>query len=131
MVASYAIVRAISLGELAQQVNKLIADGFSPLGGPFLTNPAEQRAVGYAQAVIGTPNLVAPDLPAVDPRPVSGSATVVKFNVVDTSSESLHTFLDVAAGEGLVLGGVDAADLYQKLFPARFAAAIARAEKKS
>lgn len=45
------------------------------------------------------------------------------------STESLHTFLDVAAGEGLVLGGVDAADLYQQIFPARFAAAIARVEE--
>lgn len=40
-------------------------------------------------------------------------------------SDVLHTFLDAAAGEGLVLGGVDAADLYIKLFPERYAAAIA------
>jgi hypothetical protein len=34
----------------------------------------------------------------------------------------LHKFMDAAAGEGLVLDGVDAADLYVKLFPAEYAA---------
>lgn len=41
--------------------------------------------------------------------------------------EDLHTFLDAAAAEGLVLGGVDAADLYIEIFPERYAAAIAAA----
>lgn len=41
-------------------------------------------------------------------------------------TEALHTFLDAAAGEGLVLDGVDAADLYIKMFPERYAAAIAQ-----
>jgi hypothetical protein len=39
--------------------------------------------------------------------------------------EALHTFLDAAAAEGLVLNGVDAADLYIEIFPERYAAAIA------
>lgn len=34
----------------------------------------------------------------------------------------LLKFLDAAAGEGFVLDGVDAADLYVKLFPAEYAA---------
>lgn len=38
----------------------------------------------------------------------------------------LHTFLDAAAGEGLVLGGVDAADLYVELFPKTYAAIVTR-----
>ena len=33
----------------------------------------------------------------------------------------LHTFLDDASGEGLVLAGVDAGDLYCKLYPAKIA----------
>lgn len=36
---------------------------------------------------------------------------------------NLHNFLDVAAGEGLVLGGVDAADLYMAVFPDEYKAA--------
>ncbi len=40
-------------------------------------------------------------------------------------SERLHTFLNAAAGEGFVLAGVDAADLYVEQFPERYAAAIA------
>jgi hypothetical protein len=39
--------------------------------------------------------------------------------------ESLHTFLDEAAGDGLVLNGIDAADLYTAIFPGRYAEAIA------
>lgn len=39
--------------------------------------------------------------------------------------EALHTFLDAAAGEGFVLNGVDAADLYIALFPERHAARCA------
>jgi len=35
--------------------------------------------------------------------------------------EALHTFLDAAAAEGLVLDGVDAADLYIAIFPERYA----------
>lgn len=41
-----------------------------------------------------------------------------------TLPETLHTFLNAAAGEGLVLDGVDAADLYIALFPERYAAAV-------
>ena len=39
--------------------------------------------------------------------------------------DRLHTFLNAAAGEGMVLDGVDAADLYVALFPERYAATIA------
>jgi hypothetical protein len=42
-------------------------------------------------------------------------------------SEPLHKFLDAAAAGGLVLDGVDAADLYIAVFPERYAAAIAAA----
>jgi hypothetical protein len=38
--------------------------------------------------------------------------------------ESLHTFVNAAAGEGFVLDGVDAGDLYVELFPERYTAAI-------
>lgn len=41
-------------------------------------------------------------------------------------SDKLHTFMNAAAGEGYVLDGVDAADLYIALFPERYAAAIAK-----
>jgi len=34
-----------------------------------------------------------------------------------TPSNDLKTFLDIAAGEGYVFGGVDAGDLYLKYFP--------------
>jgi hypothetical protein len=37
--------------------------------------------------------------------------------------DRLHKFLNAAAGEGFVLDGVDAADLYIALFPAEYAAA--------
>ena len=40
------------------------------------------------------------------------------------AQESLHTFLNAAAGDGLILDGVDAADLYIKVFPERYAAAL-------
>lgn len=43
----------------------------------------------------------------------------------ERGSEPLHKFLDAAAAEGLVLDGVDAADLYIAMFPERYAAAIA------
>lgn len=36
----------------------------------------------------------------------------------------LHAFLDAAAGEGFVLVGVDAGDLYAEVFPERYAAAL-------
>jgi hypothetical protein len=36
--------------------------------------------------------------------------------------EKLHAFLDAAAGEGLILGGVDAQELYIAVFPDRYAA---------
>ncbi len=39
-------------------------------------------------------------------------------------TEALHTFLDAAAGEGLMLNGVDAADLYIAVFPDRYAKAV-------
>lgn len=42
-----------------------------------------------------------------------------------TEATPLHRFLDAAAGEGLVLGGVDAADLYIEQFPEIYAAKIA------
>ena len=38
----------------------------------------------------------------------------------------LHTFLNAAAGEGLVLDGIDAGDLYQAVFPERYAATVAQ-----
>lgn len=38
--------------------------------------------------------------------------------------EKLHRFINAAAGEGLVLDGVDAADLYIALFPDRYKAAL-------
>lgn len=41
------------------------------------------------------------------------------------AQERLHTFLDVAAGEGFVLGGVDAGDLYAEVFPEKYAGALA------
>lgn len=40
--------------------------------------------------------------------------------------DELHVFLNAAAGEGLVLDGIDAADLYVMLFPKRFAEAISQ-----
>lgn len=39
-------------------------------------------------------------------------------------SRDLHTFLNAAAGEGFVLDGVDAADLYVSVFPERYAQAV-------
>jgi len=35
--------------------------------------------------------------------------------------EKLHTFLDASAGDGVISGGVDAADLYIEIFPERYA----------
>jgi hypothetical protein len=39
------------------------------------------------------------------------------------ATEQLHTFLNAAAGEGLVLDSVDAGDLYAAMFPERYKAA--------
>lgn len=39
-------------------------------------------------------------------------------------AEQLHTFINAAAGDGLVLDGIDAAELYVRLFPERYAKAI-------
>jgi hypothetical protein len=44
------------------------------------------------------------------------------------ADDRLHTFLNAAAGEGLVLDGVDAADLYIAVFPERYRATIASIE---
>lgn len=38
--------------------------------------------------------------------------------------DNLHAFIDAAASEGYILGGVDAADLYVSVFPERYAAAL-------
>ena len=35
--------------------------------------------------------------------------------------EKLHTFLDASVGDGVISGGVDAADLYIEIFPERYA----------
>lgn len=43
-------------------------------------------------------------------------------------NERLLKFLNAAAGEGLVLDGVNAADLYVELFPERYAATVAQIE---
>lgn len=40
-------------------------------------------------------------------------------------TDELHTFINAAAGEGFVLDGVDAADLYIKLFPEAYAKTVA------
>lgn len=42
--------------------------------------------------------------------------------VAGDAQEKLHTFLDAAAGEGLILGDVDAQELYVAIFPDRYAA---------
>lgn len=39
-----------------------------------------------------------------------------------TMPPGLHAFLDAAAGDGLVLNGIDAAALYEEIFPVRYAA---------
>lgn len=46
--------------------------------------------------------------------------------MAETVREELHLFMDHAAGEGLVICGIDAGDLYEKLFPAEYAAASGR-----
>lgn len=50
---------------------------------------------------------------------------MAKAEIASDTAEQLHTFLNAAAGDGLVLDGVDAADLYVALFPERYAATIA------
>lgn len=63
-------------------------------------------------------------------RRVPTDALVEIVNGLEASKQSelvpskLHTFLDAAAGEGLVLDGIDAADLYEQVFPERYAAAL-------
>lgn len=42
---------------------------------------------------------------------------IVAKQLSNLVKSSLHTFLDEAAAEGLVLDGVDAAELYIQLFP--------------
>lgn len=44
--------------------------------------------------------------------------------------KTLHEFLDAAAGEGLVLRDIDAADLYMLLFPAEYAMQVESLECK-
>lgn len=39
-------------------------------------------------------------------------------------TDALEKFLDAAAGEGLILAGVDAADLYVSLFPEQYRARL-------
>ena len=50
------------------------------------------------------------------------SPTVVAATAAERSK--LERFLNAAAGEGYVLDGVDAADLYVALFPAEYEAAL-------
>lgn len=38
--------------------------------------------------------------------------------------EKAHAFINAAAGEGLVLDGIDAAELYVQLYPERYAAEL-------
>lgn len=51
--------------------------------------------------------------------------TIEALRAALAQQEPLHTFLNAAAGEGLVLDGVDAADLYIAVFPDRYAATVA------
>lgn len=44
--------------------------------------------------------------------------------VPEAVREALCTFLNAAAGEGLILDGIDAADVYIALYPERYAATI-------
>lgn len=65
--------------------------------------------------------LAAPVPAAVD----VGAAQAETAQAAPVVPEALHTFLNAAAGEGLVIGGVDAADLYIAIFPERYAQACA------
>ena len=51
---------------------------------------------------------------------------VVRGTSLEKVPSNLHTFLDAAAGEGLVLGGVDAADLYVELFPKTYVGIVTK-----
>lgn len=44
------------------------------------------------------------------------AALQARINELESRQEQVRTFLDIAAGEGMELGGVDAGDLYVRLF---------------
>jgi hypothetical protein len=54
--------------------------------------------------------------------PPAAVAQAADVGAAQPWTEALHKFLDAAAGEGLVLDSVDAADLYVAIFPERYAA---------
>jgi len=60
--------------------------------------------------------------PMVMPGPVGNECHPVPMFTRPTAPADLHAFLDAAAGEGLVLAGIDAADLCVSLFPEHYAA---------
>ncbi|CAN5649135.1 hypothetical protein BH10PSE18_BH10PSE18_14970 [soil metagenome] len=64
-----------------------------------------------------------PDGPMPELRRIAAAAHAAPD--ASPSASELQRFLDVAAGEGLVLDGVDAADLYVALFPQAYAQAVA------
>lgn len=43
--------------------------------------------------------------------------------------ERLEPFLDYCAGEGVLIGGVDSADLYIDMFPEKYSAALSAKDK--
>jgi len=60
--------------------------------------------------------------PMVMPGPVGNECHPVPMFTRPTAPADLRAFLDAAAGEGLVLAGIDAADLCVSLFPEHYAA---------
>lgn len=55
----------------------------------------------------------------------ANQARTIDDFTAQAAPEALHTFLNAAAGAGLVIGDVDAADLYIAIFPERYAQARA------
>lgn len=64
-------------------------------------------------------HLTKPKTPAVAAALASPGAVAADY------AEKLHRFLNAAAGDGLLLDGVDAADLYVAVFPKTYERAVA------
>ncbi|MVW72173.1 hypothetical protein [Bordetella sp. 15P40C-2] len=88
--------------------------------------PAEIQIIEAAERAGLWPNTVREWIPQFQRYHQIIAAPV---NEPDANLEALHTFLDAAAGEGLVFNGVDAADLYISIFRDRYNAAIAQQGK--
>jgi len=91
------------------------------------------KGTDYARSIKMIRDHCAKALAVWESSPVDLEGAATQSAVVPAPAEDdarLHRFIDAAAGEGLVLDGIDAADLYAGLWPERYAAALSASREQ-